>query len=451
MRGFLPHTPDEIEAMLGAVGVESIEDLFATVPADCRWTGPLELPPGEDEYRVGERIGALADMNRPAGGRLNFMGGGAYDRIQPAVMAQVLARPEFYSAYTPYQPEVSQGTLQVIFEFQTLMARLTGMAVANASLYDGASALAEAALLAGAATKRHRILLPANLSPGCRRVVATYAEGQELELVTLPWSEDGGLDPAAVESALAAGEVAALVVQSPNHFGVVEDLGRLAPLAKRAGALLLVHADPSSLGVLEAPGHYGADVVTGEGQSLGLPLSFGGPYLGVIGVSRELVRRLPGRLVGRTVDGQGRPGFVLTLQTREQHIRREKATSNICTNQGLMALAATVYLATLGERGLVALGEGLANRAGTLAARAAAVPGFRVPFGGDIFQEFVLEAPVPATTLMAAARERGIAAGLPLGEDFPALGENALLVTVSEKHGADALDRYVDFLKEFAR
>ncbi len=364
-------------------------------------------------------------------------------------MSQILSRPEFYSAYTPYQPEVAQGTLQVIFEFQTLMARLTGMAVANASLYDGASALAEALLLAGAATGRSTLLLPASLEPGCRRVAATYADGLGLRIRELPWDATGGLDPQALAAAL-DGDTAAVVVQSPNHFGIVEDLALLAPVVKAAGALLLVHVEPSSLGLLEPPGAFGADVVTGEGQSLGLPLSFGGPYLGIMGVSRELVRRLPGRLVGRTVDAQGRPGFVLTLQTREQHIRREKATSNICTNQGLMALAATVYLATLGESGLRELAAGLAERAGHLAARIEALPGYRLPFAGDIYQEFVVQGPIAAVELLRRGRAHGIAAGLALGEDFPALGPSSLLVTVSEKHGPAELDRLVAFLAEAA-
>jgi len=449
MRAFLPHTEDELREMLTVVGISDIEDLFATVPESCRWRGDLDLAPGLDEFGVGRRLEELAAANRPAGGRLNFMGGGAYDRIIPAVGAHVLSRPEFYTAYTPYQPEVSQGTLQVIYEFQTLMARLTGTEVANASLYDGASALAEALLLAGAATRRKTLLLPASLQPACRRVAATYCEGLDYELESLPWDESGGLDPAALKAVLNDG-VAAVVIQSPNHFGIVEDIAALAPLVKEAAALLLVHTEPSSLGLLEAPGKLGADVVTGEGQSLGLALSHGGPYLGIMGVSKKLIRRLPGRLVGLTADDQGREGFVLTLQTREQHIRREKATSNICTNQGLMALAASVYLAAMGESGMGELGRGLADRAGSLATAVEQLPGYRLLFSGPIFQEFVVRAPVPAVEILSAGREAGIAPGLALGGEFPLLGEEALLVTVSEKHSAADLDRFVAFLKEFA-
>ena len=437
--------------MLEAVGVDSIEDLFTTVPDACRFEGDLDLAPGLDEHGVTKRMDELAATNRPAGARLNFMGGGVYDRVIPSVMAHVLARPEFYTAYTPYQPEVSQGTLQVIFEFQTLMARLTGMEVANASLYDGASALAEAVLLAGSATRRELCLLPASLQPECRRVAATYCGGLGYRFTAIDWDESGRMNQGALRHGLEYGEkVAAVVVQQPNHFGVVEDIEAIAPIVKAAGALLIVHAEPGSLALLDSPGAQGADVVTGEGQSLGLPMSFGGPYLGIIGVSKKLVRKLPGRLVGRTADDRGGEGYVLTLQTREQHIRREKATSNICTNQGLMALAATVYLSSLGESGLKTLARGLADRAGTLATAIEALPGYHLPLTGPIYQEFVVEAPVPAAEILAAGAERGIAGGIALGAEFPTLGERALLVTVSEKHGTADLDRFVDFLKEFS-
>jgi len=451
MRGFLPHTDDEIRAMLETVGVGDIEDLFSTVPDSCRFEGDLDLAPGESEHGVARRMDELAGANRPAGARLNFMGGGVYDRVIPSVMAHVLSRPEFYTAYTPYQPEVSQGTLQVIFEFQTLMARLTGMEVANASLYDGASALAEALLLAGSATRRELCLLPASLQPEARNVAATYGEGLGYRFTSIDWDETGRMNLDALRHGLEYGEkVAAVAVQQPNHFGVVEDIAAIAPIVHEAGALLIVHVEPGSLALLESPGAQGADIVTGEGQSLGLPMSFGGPYLGIIGVSKKLVRKLPGRLVGRTTDDRGGEGYVLTLQTREQHIRREKATSNICTNQGLMALAATVYLSALGESGLRALARGLADRAGTLATAIEALPGYRLPLTGPIYQEFVVEAPVPAAEILTAGAERGIAPGLALGAEFPTLGERALLVTVSEKHDTADLDRFLDFLKEFS-
>ncbi|MBN2172212.1 MAG: aminomethyl-transferring glycine dehydrogenase subunit GcvPA [Candidatus Krumholzibacteriota bacterium] len=449
MRGHVPHTEDEIRAMLGAVGVGAVADLFASVPEACRLRGELDLAPGLSEHEVARTLRALADRNAPAGMGLSFLGGGVYDRITPAVVGAVLCRPEFYSAYTPYQPEVSQGTLQVIFEFQTLMARLTGMDAANASLYDGASALAEALLLAGSATRRNKLVLPASLQPAARRVIETYTAGQGYELITVPWNARGEVDAAALADAV-DGDTAAVAVQSPNHFGVVEDLAALAPVAKATGALLCVHGELTSLALVEAPGRLGADVVTAEGQTLGLPMSFGGPLLGVIGVNQAHLRRLPGRLAGATADAKGRAGYVLTLQTREQHIRREKATSNICTNQGLMALAATVYLAALGEAGLAELAGGLASRAAYLADRIAALPGYRLPFAGDIYQEFVVQAPVPAADLLATGRERGLHAGLPLGDDFPALGDRSLLVCVSEKHTKADLDRFADFLGSVA-
>jgi glycine dehydrogenase subunit 1 len=448
MRGFIPHSEAEIKAMLQVVGVGSVDDLFATVPDNCKFKGQLDMAPGLDEYSTAGRLKDLAESNRPAGGELSFLGGGIYDRIIPAVGAHILSRPEFYSAYTPYQPEVSQGTLQVIFEFQTLIARLTGMDVANASLYDGASALAEALLLAASATRRRKLLLPASLQPATRRVVELYLGNMEVELETIPWGDDGEIDRAALAGML-DDTIAGVVVQSPNYFGVVENLAELAPLIKGSGALLCVHVDPGSLALLEAPGTYGADVVTGEGQSLGLPMSWGGPLLGIMATTRKHVRKIPGRLVGRTTDTEGRDGYVLTLQTREQHIRREKATSNICTNQALMALAATVYMSTLGATGMETLSRGLADRAGYLADRLGELPGYRLQFPGEIYQEMVIQAPVTAARILAEGLELGIQAGIPLGSDFPQLGDNSLLITVSEKHSTTDLDRLVTFLGGF--
>ncbi|MCP4545872.1 MAG: aminomethyl-transferring glycine dehydrogenase subunit GcvPA [bacterium] len=445
MRGFVPHTEDEIRTMLAAIGVAGIDDLFATVPADCRLAAGLDMPDGLDEYGTASHIEGLAAANRPAGGELCFLGGGTYDRVIPAVGSQILSRPEFYSAYTPYQPEVSQGTLQMIFEFQTLLARLTGMDVANASLYDGASALAEAVILACGAKRRKKVLLPGSLRAAGRRVVETYTRGMDLELVEIPWDGTGRIDSAALSEQL-GDDVAAVVVQTPNYFGVVESLADLAVEIQAAGALVIACVEPTSLALLESPGAQGADIVVGEGQSIGIPMSFGGPGLGLMAVSQKLVRKIPGRIVGRTVDNQGRTGYVLTLQTREQHIRREKATSNICTNQGLMALAATVYLATLGESGLKTLARGLADRAGYLADKIEALPGFSLPFSGDIYQELVITAPISAEEIRAQGAAEGIHAGLALGGDYPLLGDNALLVTVSEKHSIEDLDRFVAFL-----
>ncbi len=431
--------------MLAEVGVGSLDDLFSTVPEDCRWQGELPLAPGTGEHGTRRRMEELAGANRPASQGLSFMGGGVYSRVIPALTGQILARPEFYTAYTPYQPEVSQGTLQAIFEFQTMIARLTGMEAANASMYDGASALAEAALLAGAATRRSKLLVPRNLQPSCRRVVDTYTRGQDYVIEELPYDARGEIDGEAMEAAL-NDEIAAVLIQSPNFFGVLEDLETLIPRIQAAGALAVVHTEPSSLGILEPPGSFGADIVTGEGQSLGIPMSFGGPLLGIMAVGKKQLRRLPGRLVGSTVDGSGREGYVLTLQTREQHIRREKATSNICTNQGLMMLAATVYLAALGERGMTELAEGLARGAAGLAEKLEALPGYELAFAGDFYQEFVLRTPRPAAEILEAARERNIFPGIDLASDYPEFEGRALLITVADHHEAGDFDRLAEFL-----
>lgn len=440
MRAFIPHSDEEIRRMLKAVGVEKIDDLFDSVPEDCRLEGSLDLPRGLDEHGTVLAMEAIASRNRPAAEELSFLGGGIYDRITPALTRQMLSRPEFYTAYTPYQPEVAQGTLQVIYEFQTMIARLTGMDAANASLYDGPSALAEAILVAGAATRRNRVLLPASLQPSARRVVESYTAGQDYQIDTLPVNVAGELDTSAVEAALGE-ETAALVVQSPNYYGVLEDLSLLAPLAAAAGALLIVHTDPVSLALIEPPGSFGADIVTAEGQGLGLPMNYGGPGLGIMAVGKKYLRRLPGRLVGATTDSQGRTGYVLTLQTREQHIRREKATSNICTNQGLMMLAATVNMACFGEGGMKTLAENLAIGAATLAAGIETLEGFSLAFSGDFFQEFVVKTPVPTDGILAAGLGEGIHAGIPVIDD------HHLLVCVSEKHRAPDLRRFLSFLK----
>ena len=453
MRPFVPHSEAEISDMLAEIGVPDIDALFESVPAACRSGGDLPIAPGLDEYSTAARLTGLASRNRPASAELSFLGGGSYDRIVPAMCAQILSRPEFHSAYTPYQPEVSQGTLQVIFEFQTMVARLYGMEAANASMYDGASAFAEALLMAGVATGRSLLLLPANLNPNCRSVAETYLAGQSYRLQTIPTGANGKIDIAALADLLSGCEdpPAAVAVQSPNAFGVIEDLEKIGPLVAACGSLLIVHADPSSTALVRPPGEFGADIVTGEGQSLGLPMSYGGPGVGLMAVTKKWLRRLPGRLVGRTEDASGRPGFVLTLQTREQHIRREKATSNICTNQGLMALCASVYLAMLGESGLRGLAQGLADRAGYLAGRIEGIAGYRVPFAQDIYQEFVVLAPLPAEQIIERGLAAGIHAGIAMSRVFPELGENALLVCVSERQTQADLDRFATFLEEVAR
>lgn len=449
MRGFVPHSEDDLRKMLSELGLADPEDLFSTVPDDCHFRDGLSLPAGLDEHSVRNRLGDLSSANQPASQHLSFLGGGIYDRVIPAMSSQILSRPEFYTAYTPYQPEVSQGTLQAIFEFQTMIARLSDMEAANASMYDGGSALAEAVLLAGAATGRSRVLLPASLQPSLRRVVDTYSRGQDYHLESLPWTQEGRLDPDFVKDQLDK-DTAALVVQSPNYFGIIEDLKSLAPLAREVGALLIVHCEPGSLALLETPGSLDADLVTGEAQSLGLPMNFGGPLLGIMAASKKYLRRLPGRLVGKTVDAQGKEGYVLTLQTREQHIRREKASSNICTNQGLMMLAATVYLACLGESGMKELAAGLASRARALAGLLQELPGYSLAFGAPFYQEFVLRTPRPAREILAKLRQDGVSAGIPLDRDFPGLGDHSMLLTVSEKHRPEDFERLAELLGSVA-
>jgi glycine dehydrogenase subunit 1 len=352
---YLPTTPQNQRAMLDVIGAASVEELLTKIPPKARLSRPLQLPPALAETDLVRELRALAGQDADADSYVCFLGGGAYDHYVPSPINHIISRGEFFTAYTPYQPEASQGTLRTIYEYQTMIAELTGMDVANASIYDGASSLAEAALMAQTITGRTEIVLAGGLNPLYRRVVATYGEGPGLRLRDVP-APEGVVDPAAARKAVGA-KTAALVVQSPNFYGCLEDVAAAGDLAHAAGALLIVVADPVNLGVLEAPGRQGADIVVGDGQGLGVPLSYGGPYLGVFAAKHEFVRRMPGRLVGATVDMDGRRGFTLTLQTREQHIRRAKATSNICTNVALCALMSTVYLAILGKRGLVRAGE----------------------------------------------------------------------------------------------
>lgn len=426
--------------MLDTVGVAGIGDLFTAVPVELRARARLDIAPGLSEFEVRTRLEALARRNHAAQ-QLSFAGAGAYAHFIPAVVDQILQRAEFYSAYTPYQPEVSQGTLQAIFEFQSLVALLLQMDVANASMYDGASATAEAALMAlRIHPRRPRIILARALHPQYRQVVHTYTSSASgVELVEAPFDSNGRTD-----GNWLAGNVddrtAAVVVGYPNFFGVVEDLASVAALAHEHGALLVTAtAEPAALGVLQPPGAYGADITVAEGQSLGIPVSYGGPGVGLFATRTEYVRMMPGRLVGEATDGAGRRGYVLTLATREQHIRREKATSNICTNQGLMALAVTVYLSTLGKTGFRQLAMANAAAAHAAAARLAEHGRWRLQFPGPFFNEFVLTG-TGAEAQWQAARAHGVLAGVPLRRWYPELPE-ALLLCVTELHDAAAITR----------
>ncbi|GAB4271578.1 MAG: aminomethyl-transferring glycine dehydrogenase subunit GcvPA [Deferrisomatales bacterium] len=433
---YLPHTPEEIDAMLEAVGAESLDGLYATVPADCRVGGPLDLPAPLTEWELTEHVEALARSMATRPEHKVFVGAGSYDHHIPAAVGSVLSRSEFVTAYTPYQPEISQGTLQAIFEYQTLVCRLLGMDVANASVWDGASSLAEAALMAVRITRKKKIAVSAAVHPAYRRVLATYLGPPGIDTVVLPYGEDGRTDLSALSD---AGDVAAVLVQSPNFFGCVEDLEGAARVAHEAGALFVTSfTEALAYGLLRNPGSLGADLVAGEGQSLGIPQSFGGPYLGVLAARSRFVRNLPGRLIGKTVDKQGRPGFVITLATREQHIRREKATSNICSNQSLCAVTAAMYLASLGKRGMRELARLNYDKAEYLKGRLAAA-GCRIRFDSPTFNEFVVELPPGAYQKLLSRR---VVAGLPLEGDYPELA-NCYLLCVTETKTRQDLDDLV--------
>lgn len=443
---FIPHSPSDIAHMLATVGVATVDELFRDIPAALRASGAIDLPPGLPEQAVRARLEALAARNDGAT-MLSFLGGGAYPHFSPAVVDHVIQRAEFYSAYTPYQPEVSQGTLQAIFEFQTLVAMLFDMEVANASMYDGASATAEAVLMALRLQRRRpRVLLARALHPHYRETVRTYVEGAgEAELVELPFGADGRVDPAVLAAQLDV-HTAALVVGYPNALGVIEDLDALAAAARAQGALLVTAtAEPLALAVLKPPGACGAEIAVGEGQSFGVPLSYGGPGVGLFTTRAAHVRAMPGRLVGEAHDEQGRRGYVLTLATREQHIRRERATSNICTNHGLIALAATVYLALLGKHGLRALAHVNLARAHRAARRLTGGGRWRAAFDGPFFNEFAVRGR-DAAAVLARARDAGVLAGVPLGAWYPEL-DDALLIAVTEVHDDAALARLAEVLE----
>jgi glycine dehydrogenase subunit 1 len=437
---YLPNTPQNQRAMLDAIGVRSIDDLLTRIPPKARLSRPLHLPAALAEVDLMKHMRDLAGANADADGYLCFLGGGAYDHYVPSPINHLISRGEFFTAYTPYQPEASQGTLRTIYEYQTMIAELTGMDVANASIYDGGSSLAEAALMAHGVTGRPEIVLSAGVNPLFRRVVATYGAGPGLRLRDAP--ADGGTTDAAAARRLLGSKTAAFVVQSPNFYGCLEDVAAAAELAHAVGAVLVVVSDPVNLGVLEAPGRQGADLVVGEGQGLGVPLSYGGPYLGVFAAKQEFVRRVPGRLVGATVDVDGRRGFTLTLQTREQHIRRAKATSNICTNVALCALMATIYVAILGKQGLRQVGELSMAKAHYAAERLSQVPGVSLRFPAPFFKEFTVKLPKPVERVVVRLARDRILAGVPL-KAFDRKLADCLLVAVTEKRTREEIDTLV--------
>ncbi|MDY0109239.1 MAG: aminomethyl-transferring glycine dehydrogenase subunit GcvPA [Candidatus Krumholzibacteria bacterium] len=445
---YVPHTPDDVRAMLAAIGAASVDDLFATLPDTIRLRGELDLPRGLSEEEVRRFMQDLAGENITQADLVSFLGGGIYDAIIPAACDAIACRSEFLTAYTPYQAEVSQGTLQMIYEWQTFITRLTGLPVANASMYDGATALGEALILAIGARRKRKVVLPALLNPRWRRVAATMLRGFDVQIVEAPAAADGTTDPAAV-ARLADADTAAVVVQNPNYLGLIEPVQALAAAGKAQGALLVAAVNPVSLSLLAAPGEYGADLAVGEAQPFGIPSGGGGPLLGFFAASEALMRRMPGRVVGRTVDRNGNPAYTLTLQTREQHIRREKATSNICSNQGLNALRATVYLAMLGGTGLVELGAANQTRLAALRREAERIPGVELPFAGPAFNETVVRLPRPALAFRDFARQYGLLAGIPL-TGVAGCTENDLLVAVTEKRTAEDIETFAAALAAFA-
>lgn len=445
---YIPHTDEQRQMMLDAIGVSSVDDLFADVPTGLP-VAELDLPVGADEMTVFRRLSERAAQNRPVPPSRLFLGAGAYTHFIPAVVDAMISRGEFLTSYTPYQPEASQGTLTAIYEFQSMVASLYGLEVANASLYDGASALAEAAIVAVRHTGRSKVLVSETVHPHYRQTLHTYLARQPVEIITMPHRE-GTSDVEALVG-VCDKTVAAMVLQHPNFFGRLEPLATLAEQAHRHGTLVAVSGHPLAFGVLAPPGVLGADLACGEGQPLGLPLSYGGPYVGLLAARRSLVRKLPGRLVGKTVDAAGNPGYVLTLQTREQHIRREKATSNICTNQGLCALAATVYLSLLGPVGLAEVATRNVQHADRLrrairTSRAFADGRVSFPFDGPCFNEFVLQVSGDPDVVLANLRAQGIVGGVALRRWFPALDRH-LLVCTTEVHTAADHAAYVSALE----
>jgi glycine dehydrogenase subunit 1 len=441
---FAPHTERDVETMLRAIGVLSVDDLFTVIPESLRLDGGLPIPNGHAEAEVLREMGALAALNQSADDLVCFMGAGAYDHHVPSMVWAVLSRGELATSYTPYQPELSQGVLQTLFEYQTMICELTGLDISNAGLYDGGSALAEAVNLATGATKRTSVVLSGAINPQYSGVLATQGAGLGLEIRTPGWGSDGRASLDAVRAA--ASGCAAVVVQQPNLFGCIEDIPVLAEIAREAGAKLIVHQDLTAAGVLEAPGALGADVVVAEGQPFGNHLNFGGPYAGVIACRTSDVRRLPGRLVGETVDRNGKRAFVLTLQAREQHIRREKATSNICTNQTLNTLAVAVALAWYGPQGLRELGEQCVSRAhyarDRLVEQAGATPVFA---DTPIFKEFAVRLPADPVAVCERVAAEGYLAGIPLSRLIPGHElDDALLVAVTEKRSRHEIDGLAD-------
>ncbi len=443
-------TPQEQAQMLAAIGADDVDRLFAAIPSRVRFNDILDLPPARSELELRRDLEEMAAGNHGPHDMVCFMGGGAYDHFCPVLVDQLAGRGEFLTAYTPYQAEASQGSLQAFFEFQTQVARLAGLEIANASMYEGATAVAEAALMAHHSTGRAGILVASTLHPDYRAVLKTYVSDLPVRLVELP--QVGGRTPPEALRKHLGDDVAAVVIQSPNVWGLLEDWDGCFAAAKRHGACSVAVFNPIAAALLKKPGECGADIAAAEGQPLGVPLSLGGPYVGLLAARKSFLRKMPGRLIGRTKDADGRPAYCLTLQTREQHIRGARATSNICTNQGLLALRATIFMSTLGKAGLREMAEQCYHKAHYLAAEIASLDGYELKYDGPFFHEFCVRCPRPVTEVIQAARRRRILAGVaPHGRRMGRIGEpNDLLIAVTEKRTKAEMDALVAVLRELA-
>jgi glycine dehydrogenase subunit 1 len=441
---YVLNTPADQKAMLETIGAASIAELFQTIPEPYRLNRPLQVPEALAEMELQQHFAALCKRNIPADDAVCFLGGGSYDHFIPAVVDVVSSRSEFYTAYTPYQAEASQGSLQAFFEFQTMIAEIAGLDVANASLYEGGSAVAESVLMAlSIHPKRHKVLVPESVHPEYRLTLTTYLAHLPVEVHVLP-APHGFLDPDELKKAVDDNTLC-VVIQHPNFFGGLEEVEAIGKVCKDRGSLFVVSFDPISVGLLKRPGDYGADIAIGEGQCLGNPMAYGGPYLGLMACREEFVRKIPGRLVGQTTDRRGKRCWVLTLQTREQHIRREKATSNICTNQGLFALRAAAYLAALGPEGLRETADLCARKAHYLAGELKNVPGVKLAFDRPFFKEFVIEVPTEPLPLLEKLLKAGYHAGLPVGRWYPHRSR-AIGIAVTEKRTKAEIDGLVTAL-----
>ena len=446
---YYPHTKKDIEEMLSSLGYNSIDELFKDIPEEARFDKEELLSEGISELEVIKLMKDLADKNKTIDDYVCFMGGGVYDRYIPSTVDHVISRPEFYTAYTPYQPEVSQGTLQHIYEYQTMISRLTGMDVANASMYDGASALAEAAIMAMNLSRKDKLLISKTVNPYWVRVIETYLLGSETEIEYIE-ERNGEIDYDDVQDKVDK-DIAAIIVQYPNTMGIVEDLKKIKDVIDNKKTKFIVMADPIALALLKKPGDLGADIVVGEGQQLGIPLSFGGPYLGFFAFKKKYIRKSPGRIIGMTEDKEGKRGFVMTYQTREQHIRREKATSNICTNQGLMTVAASVYLSTLGKDGVHEVAEQSYKKAHYLCEKLIDIDGIKKAYPNKPFlNEFAVKIETDLYKMKKTLKDKGYLPGIILENQYPHK-KNEFLIAVTEKRTKKEIDSFVKEIKAYMK